>query len=267
VAIFSSVANSARLEVLLPLLQCPACCGEFAAARQSVECRSCRSRYPVIRGVPRLVANPAVEGDRPGPLVRAVHNLAARPSVYDCLQDLAGAKEVRERVAHRLADANARTVLDIGAGTGTLADQLPPDTTYVWLDNDPAKLDGFFARRDDIVGVVADGTRIPFRDAAVDYAVCVNVSHHLRDAELRRLIAEVGRVAREGLVFVDAVATPRLRSRLLWRYDRGARPRTIERLLGAMRSVFEVVEVESFRIHHDYALISGRPRKGATALL
>jgi SAM-dependent methyltransferase len=253
------VANFGRLDVLLPLLQCPKCRGGIAAACGSLVCRSCESRYPVIRGVPRFAGPPSREHPS-GAFARLLDKVAAQPWVYDRLQDVAGAREVHTRVRRRLADVNGTTVLDIGAGTGALAEVLPHDTTYIWLDNDPAKLDGFLRRRNGVVGVVADGTRIPLRDAAVDYTICINVSHHLRDAELRELLAEAERAARKALVFVDAVATPRFRSRLLWRYDRGAQPRTVARLVEAVRALFDVAAVESFRIHHDYVLIEGRRR-------
>jgi SAM-dependent methyltransferase len=256
--IFQSVVNSGRLDVLLPLLQCPACRGEVATAYGWLVCRSCDSRYPVTAGIPRF-ASPGGEHST-GAFIRLLHGLAAQPWLYDRLQDAAGGRAVRARVRRRLGDVRGATVLDIGAGTGALAQELPRDATYLWLDHDPAKLDGFLKRRNGVAGVLADATRMPLRDAAVDYAVCVNVAHHLDDVELGQLLIEARRAAGNVVVLVDAIATPRLRSRLLWRYDRGAKPRTLSHLVDAVRAVFDMVAVERFRIHHEYVLIEGRPR-------
>jgi SAM-dependent methyltransferase len=252
--------QSGRVDFLLSLLRCPVCAGELHAAARSIVCGSCAASYPLVGTVPRLAAHLKNGSERQGWLVRVLHAIAAQPSVYDRIQDLAGARELRARVARRLADTNSKTVLDIGAGTGTLAGELPATSTYVWLDSDPRKLDGLLARHKDALAVIADATRMPFRDGAVEYGVCVNVSHHLDDVELERLLAEAARVLRERLVFVDAVSTTRLRARLLWHYDRGERQRSVELLVDAVKAAFDVEEVESFRIHHDYVLITGAPR-------
>jgi hypothetical protein len=50
-------------------------------------------------------------------------------------------------------------VLDIGAGTGMAADVLPPGNHYVWLDNDPRKLQGFLSRDIDCFAILGDATR------------------------------------------------------------------------------------------------------------
>jgi SAM-dependent methyltransferase/uncharacterized protein YbaR (Trm112 family) len=262
---FEAVAMSGRLNELLTLLRCPACGGELAVADEAVACGNCAASYPLLQGVPQLAATLETSSAGRGALVRALHTIAARPSVYDRIQAVVGARELRARVAQRLSDANGKAVLDIGAGTGTLAGELPPNTTYLWLDSDPQKLRGLLARHTDVLAVIADATRIPLRDRAVDFAVCVNVSHHLEDAELDRLLADAERVAGERLVFVDAVVSPRIRSRLLWRYDRGRHPRTVDRLVEAVGAAFDVAEVERFRIHHEYALITGHPRARGTS--
>lgn len=257
---FEAVARCGRLDELLMLLRCPTCGGELVAASEAVACGNCAAWYPLLHGVPRLAATVEIRSAGRGALVRALHTIAARPSVYDRIQDLAGARKLRARVAQRLFDAHGKAVLDIGAGTGALARDLPPTATYLWLDNDLQKLSGFLAGHTDVLAVIADATRMPLRDGAVDFAVCVNVSHHLEDAELARLLADAERVAVERLVFVDAVVTPRIRSRLLWHYDRGGRPRTAERLVEAVGVAFDVSEVERVQINHEYAIITAHPR-------
>lgn len=55
------------------------------------------------------------------------------------------------------------------------------------------------------------GTRLPFRDRSFDVAVSSNALHHLSDQGAVRMLAEMARVARRGLVVVDL-----RRSRLAW---------------------------------------------------
>ena len=69
-------------------------------------------------------------------------------------------------------------------------------------------------------------------------ACCVFVLHHLDDEALRRGLAELARVVRGELVVMDPLWLDRRAiSRLLWRYDDGAHPRTRERLLAALLHV------------------------------
>jgi hypothetical protein len=90
--------------------------------------------------------------------------------------------------------------------------------------------------------------------------VCVDVAHHLEDDELPGFVAEVARVARSRLVFVDPLWTRRLSvGALLWRYDQGAHPRTANTLLDALRARFEIERVERYRVLHHYVLCVARP--------
>jgi hypothetical protein len=82
------------------------------------------------------------------------------------------------------------------------------------------KLDGLLRRLSGVAGVLADAMRAPLRDTAVDQAVCVTVAHHLDDVELGQVLIVARRAARNARFLVD----------------------------------------ELFRIHHDYVLLTGRPR-------
>jgi SAM-dependent methyltransferase len=151
-------------------------------------------------------------------------------------------------------------VLDLGAGTGSLAEALPPEATYVWLDPDPLKLRGYLAKTSSPTAVVADATQVPFADSSVDWSVSVALSHHLDDSALELFVSEASRVTKKRFVFLDAVASPRLASRALWKYDRGAWPRTASQLEQALSRRFEIEVVERFRIVHEYILITCVPR-------
>src|SRR5689334_19170618 len=125
-------------------------------------------------------------------LTDVLHRIVARPWVYDLAQTVAGAKTVRRRLAARVEPLRgAAVVLDIGGGTGSIGELWDSRRTrYVCLDIDPMKLAGFVARNPTGLALQADATRIPIAGAAVDVVLCTNVTHHLTDPLLERMIAE-----------------------------------------------------------------------------
>ena len=196
-----------------------------------------------------------------GRLYRLQHAILAHPRVYDFAQAYGGGREIAQFVSKELRSVGGKTLLDIGAGTGTLRRLVPPDARYVWLDNDTLKLNGLVSNDVECLAVLGDASRLPLRDESVDVAVTVDVSHHLSDEALAECLADAARVCRERLVFVDAVRSPRLRSRLLWKLDLGANPRSEEQLVDAIGISFRVEKVERFRVHHDHLLCVGVPRR------
>lgn len=82
------------------------------------------------------------------------------------------------------------------------------------------------------------GTRLPFRDGSFDVALSSNTLHHLSDEGAARMLAEMARVARRGLVVVDlrrsrlAWAGTRLLAETAWRrhpFPRHDGPRSVRR--------------------------------------
>jgi hypothetical protein len=99
----------------------------------------------------------------------------------------------------------------------------------------------------------------------VSVIISQNMSHHLDDAQLAAMIGEESRLLRDDgqLVFLDAVwSRRRPLSRLLWRYDRGAFPRSADALVVALDRHFEPVRPpEYFAVWHEYLLWVGQPRR------
>ncbi len=188
--------------------------------------------------------------------VDAVTSLVTNAWVYDRAQEhLSGLGELRSRV-RRQAAAFEGSVVDVGAGTGNFADVFPDSVRYVATDVDPAKIARFEKKYPELEAHVADGTSLPFPDGAFDYALCVDVSHHLTDSELEALFAEVRRVVTREFVFLDALWVPSsFASRALWSIDRGRHPRERAALLAALGRHFTVEEVEDFRLTHRYVLV------------
>jgi SAM-dependent methyltransferase len=199
-------------------------------------------------------------------ITRILHCIVAHPRVYDALQILVGSRYMHRHLGAQVAPLRgAGCVLDIGGGTGIHRDLWPETARYVCLDTDPVKLRGFLGAHPRDHALLGDATRAPLASGCVDAAICAAVSHHLPDDALPSLFAESARCLKAGgsLVFLDAVwERSRWPGRLLWRYDRGAYPRTKEKLRALIEERYEVVHWQEINIIHKYVLCVGaKPRE------
>ena len=198
-----------------------------------------------------------------GLLRTAAERFAARPAVYDLLQRVFGQKKNAERVTRALTECGGKIILDVGAGTGRYRDAIPRGGCYVWLDEDPIKLQGFRSRDTDDPALLGDATHLGIANRCVGVTLCSGLSHHLADDEVSKLFAELARVTRDKLVFLDAVDDPSSRvSRMLWSADRGSYPRTEERLLELLGRHFAIESHERFKPAHTFVLCVCRPKRG-----
>jgi ubiquinone/menaquinone biosynthesis C-methylase UbiE len=197
-------------------------------------------------------------------ILRILHFIVAIPWVYDLVQKLAGREEGHRHMRPFLAHTAGQTVLEVGAGTGDWAQVLPPTARYIWFDNDSQKLSGFRHRATTApLALLGDASRMCIRPNGVDWAICIAVSHHLSDAEFRSFLSSLAQVSRNGLVFMDGVRRPDLPlSQLLWRYDRGAHPRSFEELRPFLTEFFDIVEEKRFTVFHEHWVCNAR-RKAA----
>ena len=107
---------------------------------------------------------------------------------------------LQRRVRYIRQHAPGSPAIDVGAGTGLLAELLA-DTgmDVVALDPFPGMLEQLRNRRPGMKTVVAQGEAIPFPDDSFDLAYSVAVMHHIADPEkVRRTLAEMVRVTRPG---------------------------------------------------------------------
>jgi ubiquinone/menaquinone biosynthesis C-methylase UbiE len=189
------------------------------------------------------------------------HKIVSQPRVYDWVQKAVGAEAVGRFLAPHLKESAGHSLLDVGAGTGNNLRLLPDSTRYIWMDNDTQKLSGYRAKQSCELGVLGDATQLSFRDKCIDYGLCTAVFHHLNDAELSRLVDELGRVIRRRLIALDAVeCVDRPMSNLLWKYDRGSFPRTGERIRAALGRRFDLEFVDELTVYHRYILCIANPK-------
>jgi ubiquinone/menaquinone biosynthesis C-methylase UbiE len=188
-------------------------------------------------------------------LTELLHRLAARPWVYDRIQNLAGHRQVLARLTQGIAPLSPNIVVDIGGGTGTVRNLFAPDCRYICLDLELPKLVGFRSKIPGGLAVLGDATSLPIIDCCADMVICKSVTHHLSDLMLGRALDECQRVLRAGghVILLDAIINPqRVAGHVLWKLDRGSYPRTEEDLREKLESRFKIIRWEKFAIYHEY---------------
>jgi ubiquinone/menaquinone biosynthesis C-methylase UbiE len=103
------------------------------------------------------------------------------------------------------------SVLDVGAGSGGLLDQVrrrAVDKTLfpVGLELSPEAA-GLIAERG-LTAIQGDALKLPFADAAFDFVFCSLFLHHLDDERAAALVAEMARVARRRIFVIDLDRQP-----------------------------------------------------------
>lgn len=189
---------------------------------------------------------------------KLLHQIVPNPYVYDRVQQLVGAQRVRRQLmTHLQPTASDAVIVDLGGGTGNNRELFSPDQHYICLDNDQLKLKGFREKFPKASGLRADATCLPLQSSSVDLVLCTAVSHHIPDDLLDSFLSEAIRIIKsEGrFVFLDAVWSPRrLPSRLLWRYDRGSYPRTLEKLQATLARHGKILDWHTFAVYHRYVI-------------
>jgi SAM-dependent methyltransferase len=107
---------------------------------------------------------------------------------------------LQRRVEYVLRHATGSRALDVGAGTGLLAERLTDrGLNVVALDPFPRMLRQLQQRRPELETVVAAGHDIPFPDDTFDLTYSVAVMHHIAEPDLvQGTLAEMVRVTRPG---------------------------------------------------------------------
>jgi SAM-dependent methyltransferase len=105
---------------------------------------------------------------------------------------------LRKRAAFVLALRPTGSVLDVGCGTGALAQRLTGLGYQVTgVDPSDGMLEVMRARSPEVRAVQASGTELPFEPDSFDVVVSVATFHHIAEpAAVRKTLAEMTRVSR-----------------------------------------------------------------------
>ena len=205
-------------EVSEPVYVCPACHARLSRADTDLRCASCRRSYPVEDGIADFVSGEYYDRFTPGARLSDEERAGLE-------HEIGGATpRIRDFYVPRIGDARrlrGRTnatwrVLDCGCGNGISVDLLSESGLAAW-GIDPSALRKWQWRerkwRERLS--VADGSSLPFPDGFFDAVLASGVLEHVgvvesragryevrplptRDADRRKFLAEVLRVARPG---------------------------------------------------------------------
>lgn len=132
---------------------------------------------------------------------------APREEMERSLRDLrrfnrwAGGTRTYLRLLRRFAP-NAKIVVDLGAGTADLLDALPADVLTIGVDLNIKHL--LYERgRSRALRVVADASKLPFRDGSVDIVTSSHFFHHFEPEENAAILRGALRIARIGAMASD----------------------------------------------------------------
>lgn len=167
---------------LLEILACPACGGDLAAPgaegptleEGSLACQGCERRWPVTRGIPRLLDTPPTETAR---------NFGYEWTTYPQLFEV-DRQQFLDWI-HPVTPPffEGKRVLDLGCGKGRHTVQAARFGAgrVVAVDLSEAVEVARSHTRDlgNVDVVQADLGRLPFKPGRFDYAWCVGVLHHL----------------------------------------------------------------------------------------
>jgi len=123
---------------------------------------------------------------------------------------------VLEPLLDSLGPPDGRSLLDIGGGTGNFAQSLSEAAFGVSLCDYSPEMARRASAKLGMRVAVADATHLPFRDAAFDSAISVNVLGHVED--WRGMLREAQRVIREGPYVMKASTRETLNANWVMEY-------------------------------------------------
>jgi SAM-dependent methyltransferase len=206
-----------HLARVLDLLACPDCRGELRLGGASLECAVCGTEFPIEDGVPLLARTGSAEAwagakpERTSERYQRTYERVDAAASYDRMYRGGWGKRWSTRREYALLGRllgrlpRSATLLELPCGGGRLSPRLAQFADLL-IEADIALGQIHFGRANGRAGspqvwMTASAFHVPLRDASVDGAVCVRLSHHLpTPAERERLFRELLRVARRFVV-------------------------------------------------------------------
>lgn len=189
-------------------------------------------------------------------VTHGIRSILSIPSIYDLMQDLAGATRNRRIFCSQyLRASSGDVVLDIGCGTGAILGFLPGGVDYHGFDLS----EQYIALARERYGERATFHCRDVNDAVAsdmppcDLAMACGLLHHLDDDEAMRLMGSIHRWLKPGgrLLTIDGCFHPDQGAIARWflRSDRGRNVRTAEQYLALARPAFG--EAVTVHVRHD----------------
>ena len=205
------------LQPIEDILICPACRSGLDISRDDITCANCKQVYPIYENIPQFAIDENVEAAQKEVAQSSAENYQKRYVDFEKARNynLKYERKLLKRLSTRreyqilrrllAKQGRCQNMLEIPCGGGRISSQLA-NATDLLIQADIGLgqiLYGMTRKKLQItqIWMTASGFRIPIRDAGVDAAVCIRLSHHLTTMEQREsLLVELLRVARRYVI-------------------------------------------------------------------
>ena len=205
------------LQPIKDILVCPACRSRLDINQGDITCAHCKQVYPIYENIPQFAIDENVEAFQKEVAQSSAGNYQKRYVDFEkarnynlkyerkLLKRLSTKREYQ--ILRRLLgrQGHCGNMLEIPCGGGRISSELAKATDLlIQADIGLGQiLYGMTRKKLQIpqIWMTASAFRIPIRDAGVDAAVCIRLSHHLTTREQREsLLVELLRVARRYVI-------------------------------------------------------------------
>lgn len=180
------------------ILVCPICQSDIRWQEAQIRCTQCGAVYPLVDGIPLMLAGSSEkerEASERFDAVAASYNSVFPPHVTN--------HYLNKRVSLIAGHIKGDTILDVGCGTGRLAERLFQSAYQVVGTDASLGMLRVFRARSGAIPVGAQADLLPFRADSFDGVISIALLHHLADAEkVKRSILEMYRVTRSKGVLI-----------------------------------------------------------------
>lgn len=205
------------LQPIQNILVCPACRGNLQIETHDITCINCKQVYPIHENIPQFAVYEGDETSLKGVAEISKNNYEQRyedfekARNYNLKYDRKPLKQLSTKREYQILrhllgrQKHCATMLEIPCGGGRISPQLAAATDLL-IQADVGLgqiLYGMTKEKLNIpqIWMTASAFQIPLRDASVDAAVCIRLSHHLPTFKQREdLLSELLRVARRYVI-------------------------------------------------------------------
>lgn len=183
-------------------------------------------------------------------IMQVIEYFLSQPVIFNYIRKpIAGdQKEVKEFVSNNIKKYEAKSVLDVGCGTGDYIPTIPTTTQYLGIDTNQQYLSYVknLFKTTDRKFLFQDATETKFyEDRKFDIVILISILHHLSDEDLAIILPQVSKVAKKAIIVTDIIPDPEgWLPKQLVKLDRGRYVRSKEEKLKLLKKHFKIKDVK-----------------------
>ncbi len=182
-----------NFEELVAILRCLDCQGALDDGESSLICPTCGRTYPVVAGIPVMMAADDDAEVWEGYFGSRAETLGDSESANSYF-DIRSFRIVRDKLLGLIGRPEGLSILDIGCGTGHFSRSLARANQLVGVDI--SREMAAYARKKGLATVQSTGKRLPFAPATFALVIANNIIQSIREGG--PFVAEAARVLRPG---------------------------------------------------------------------